>query len=501
MKRFVTLVLVIAMVFSLGSVAFADESKDTIKVAIPRDFTALDGFVGNATSYGIAWSIFDTLVDMDGELNVSPRLATAWEQIDDLTWRIMLREGVSFTNGAPFNAESAAYSVNYMASLDTGYTSWKQWGRAWPPVAEVESEYSILIKTAAPCAVMPQMLARGSMVPLNAYDDESFASNPVGTGPYMLKDWNVGVSVDLEVNPNYWGGASKIKNIHYDIMKSGDARAAALRTGEYDYIADVPFDTALEMMDNPIDGMDLVHINTISLNYLYFNGNSENRFIQDPNFRKALTYAIDTKGIVEYIFGGLLKEAKNITAMGVDGTYDAGGWPEIDSEKAMALAKECGYNGEEIKFVVSGSQFNYDGEVVELIVTELQEAGFNVTYEEVDSATWASQYKSTGAYDISTNNYGGSYTKDAEMYYTQGIKNNGWKFDAAEAALDVLYSGKQSTEERTATLKELVAACWNETPYLWCSEGCVLHAAKSNLHGYEVFTTNGQLNFIDAYVD
>lgn len=472
-------------------------AKDSIKIAISRNVTALDGFTGNNVSYGLAYEIFDTLTVLNPDSTLRPGIAESWEQVDDYTWRFNLRQGVKFTNGEELTAESAAYSVNYMAGLDVNYQNYKQWGQSWPPAAEVESDTAILIKTPKPNLAIPSLMTRCAMLPMEASQDEEFFKAPIGSGAYKLVSWEVGVQVVLEANEEYWGGAPAIKTLTYDIMSDGTARASAIKSGEYDFVENVPFDTAMDMLSNPADGIELVQTPLTGMWYVYYNGYSTNKFITNPEFRKALWYAIDSKGIVDALLGGLPGSPKGLAPMTLVGAYDGGGYPARDVEKAKQIAADLGYNGEEIRIAYSGTQFNNDVEILEFIMSQLLEAGFNVTYTEYDNATWSSQYKSTDAYDICTNGYGGTYTGDTEMYYTQGCRNLGWTYDAAETIMNDIYSEGITPEVRTQKLSELMQICWDEAPYLWGAEGVGLWGINPNLQGYEILP-HGQVNFISA---
>ncbi|MBQ7520341.1 MAG: hypothetical protein IJU12_08480 [Clostridia bacterium] len=169
-SRIVALLLALTMVLGLGSVATAAE-KDTLRIGLGRNVAALDGFTGNNTSFGIAFSILDTLVQLNPDFTLRPGIATSWEQVDDYTWRFNIRQGVKFTNGEDLTAESCAYSINYMAGLDTKYQMYKQWGEAWPPEATADGD-SILIKTPAPNLAIPALLTRCGMLPLEASQNE-----------------------------------------------------------------------------------------------------------------------------------------------------------------------------------------------------------------------------------------------------------------------------------------------------------------------------------------
>ena len=494
-SRIVALLLALTLVLGLGSVAIAE--KDSLRIGLARNVTALDGFTGNNTSYGIAYSILDTLVQLNPDSTLRPGIATSWEQVDDYTWRFNIRQGVKFTNGEDLTAESVAYSLNYMASLDTNYQNYKQWGESWPPEASVESETAVLVKTQAPNLAVPALLTRCAMLPLEASKEEGYFKAPIGTGAYKLVKWDVGVQLVLEANEDYWDGAPAIKTLTYDIMNDATARAAAIKSGEYDFIENVPFDTALELQDKPENNLSLVKTQSTGMWYVYFNGFSTNPAITNPAIRQALLYAVDHKGIVDAILGGMTVSPRNITPMYIAGTYDAGGYPDYDPDKAMELAKAAGYNGEEIRVALHSSQFSNDSEVVELILAELEMAGFNVSFTQFDGATWSSQYKKTDAYDISVNGYGGTYTGDSEQYYTQGVRNLGWTYDEAESLLKTIYGEGITPETRETALKDIIRVCWEETPYLWGAEAVGLCAVRDGLQGFEILP-HGQFNFIKA---
>ena len=501
MKKFLAILITLALCTSLFAVAaVADENDGIVKVALNRNFNALDGFTGNVVSMGVAYDLFDTLTIADGENNVQPRLATAWEQIDDYNWRITHREGVKFTNGEDFTPESAVHSIHHAVSLGTTYQNWKQWGEAWPPTAAVESENTIIITTPAPCMNLPVLLTRGAMIPLEASQEESFWSNPIGSGPFKLVSWNVGVQVVVEANEEYWGGAPAVKGVQYDIITDGDAREAIIRTGEYDYVVNVPMDFAVEMKNNNTTPMELVEHPTTSSWYFYFNGTSDNPLVHNPTFREALIYAIDHQPICDFLLAGVVDSGKSISPLYLRGAYDAGGYPERNVEKAQQLLKEAGYNGEPITFIYSGEQFNNDMEILELIMSELQEVGVNVEYMEVDSSTWKSQYKNSGVYDIACNSYGGTYTGDTEMYYTQGVRDIGWTIEAAEELLKKTYTPGITDEERIKCLEEIMKISWEHKPYLWGSESLGTFAKNPKLEGVFILPT-AQISFTNAYFE
>ena len=117
-----------------------------------------------------------------------PRLATEWKQLDDTTLQLKLRQGVKFTNGEPFDAEAAKFSIGVMinsASL-----------KAFTSVitgADVVDQHTINVKTANPTLLHIPALAMGSfMYPPKLFQEvgqDEFGKKPVGTGPFVFSNW------------------------------------------------------------------------------------------------------------------------------------------------------------------------------------------------------------------------------------------------------------------------------------------------------------------------
>lgn len=493
-----------ASVSSSGSAETKSEyvaDNSILRVALPKNVAVLDGMECVSMGFNLAFEIFDPLTKMNASMEAQPNLALSWEQIDELTWRFELREGVVFSNGEPFNAASAASTLNYMATKTPTFKYANTWGKAWPITAEAEGDTILYVKTSAPCVKVPEMISRVGMWPEGVGNDEEFQKNPIGTGPYMLESWTLGENITLVKNPKYWGEEPVIERLSYDIVTDEDARSIAMKAGEYDFVLGVTYDEAEELQQNPGD-MVLLDLESLGSQYIYFNGISENPFIQNLDFRKAMTYAIDNQGILDNILNGFVEPAVGICPEldSIAYTYAGGAYLDYDPEKAAQLAKECGYNGEEILFLYSSEQFTCDLEIAELIVSLLNEAGFNVKLEQVDSATWNANYKGSSSYDIALNSCGGTFIGDSEYYYTPVLNGVGWKWDEAEELLTKAYASGVTEELRGEYLTELMKFAWEQTPYLWASECKLLYAADSHLKNFDVLPTGGMI-FEKAYFE
>ncbi|HET8986791.1 MAG TPA: ABC transporter substrate-binding protein, partial [Trueperaceae bacterium] len=321
-----------------------------------------------------------------------PILAREWEMIAPDTLQLRLQEGVSFTNGEPFNAEAAAYSVNLMiqAPAYLGFTGMLN-------RAEVVDEYTINVITnqPAPERLVVTALALGSFVYPPVYTEEvgfleGFATAPVGTGPFMLRQWLKDEAVILDANPDYWGGQPRIGTLIFRPIPEGSARVAALEAGDIDFSIEIPLDAWQRVSNNP----DLVSINATGgrgfrLTFAtLWEGPLGNRTV-----REAISHAIDRESIVEFMFSGLgtLMDGQPITEA------TAGFNPELhnapyDPARARELLAEAGFpNGFEMTFKYSSGRYAQDRAVGELIAAQLQEIGITVNQVVLESGEFLNQ--------------------------------------------------------------------------------------------------------------
>ena len=264
----------------------------------------------NVAMYRVGYSIFDKLIEFDFKNNsgLIPKLAESWEQIDDKTLLVNLRKGVTFHNGETFTAADvvATFSEERLMGKKPAVGTTK--GRKnWPNFKEiiVIDDYTIKFTTSKSDPLMAQRLTLpgNSIINRKAYEEspdfETWSFNPVGTGPYKLKEYIPSEYLLLEANQDYWGGVPAVKTLMFKIVPETAARIAGLAAGDYHLITDVPPDlhktvenqTGLEIVGGPIANVRVVYFN---MHKPYF----------DVKLRKAMSYAIDRELIVETLWGG-----------------------------------------------------------------------------------------------------------------------------------------------------------------------------------------------------
>jgi peptide/nickel transport system substrate-binding protein len=316
-------------------------------------------------------SVYETLLWRDADMNIIPKLATEYTQVDDTTWQFKLRDGVKFHNGDPFNADAVVFSIQRIIDPETKSDQVSNVGTVTG--AEKVDDLTVNIITSGPDPIMP---ARMTMVKIvdPAYvqaDPAKFAEAPVGTGPYKFVKWDHGVEVVIEANADYWGDKPSIQTVHLRPIEEESTRLAALSAGEVDLV----FGLLPEQMDQAPVGLHTPGLEFPMI--LLYNG--EDSVIKDVRLRQAMNYAVDKEAIAEQIYGGFAVPADGqILTPGHFG-YN----PEVqaypyDPEKAKQLIQESGYKGEEILLQSEAGRWLKDKELVEVVAGQLTEVGLNV---------------------------------------------------------------------------------------------------------------------------
>jgi peptide/nickel transport system substrate-binding protein len=238
-----------------------------------------------------------TGIGYDGELE--PMLATEWNQVEPTTWEITLRDGVTFQDGTPMDAEAVATSLNHLLEVKTP-------ARSFNPdiISKVTAteESTVQISTPEPDALLPLRLASpntGILAP-KAFEGAQIDIQGTCTGPFTVTEEVPQQSLALKANENYWGGDVALDTAEVRFVVDGGTRATQLQAGEVQIAKSVPVanlsslegDTNLE-----IPQIGLPRTTVMLLN------NSRPPF-DDPLVRQAIQKAIDTQPIVDGVYEG-----------------------------------------------------------------------------------------------------------------------------------------------------------------------------------------------------
>jgi peptide/nickel transport system substrate-binding protein len=345
-------------------------------VVIGEEPPNLDPGEGTIIALNTYRNVYETLLSHDPSGALVPELATAWEQANDTTWRFHLREGVKFHDGEPFNAEAAAWMINYLFNPDNN----KHILGNLPAgtVATAVDEYTLDIATPDPFPALPAAMFFANMASPKAIqgDTEGAFRTMVGTGPYKFKEWVAGEKLILEKNPDYWGGdVSAIQEVEITWRAESAVRSAMAETGEaHISVALDPTDTAtgnvvaIPISETPFIRMDL-----------------PNPPLNDLRIRQAICLLIDRQNIADKLYGGFAIPATQLIGPNVVG-YN-GDIPLIpyDPAAAKALIEQARADGVAVDNKITVYlRSTSDGVTLQMMLAILaaaSEAGLNLNLE------------------------------------------------------------------------------------------------------------------------
>ncbi len=240
----------------------------------------------------------------------TPCLATAWEVSDDgMTWTFTLREGVTFHDGTPFNAEAVKYSIEATQEMDLGAAY------IWYPVEKITviDDYTVEMQCSYPAAldrVATSMYGAWIFSPSTAGKDADWwnAPNAVGTGPYKLVSYAPNEETVFERNPDYWGGWTE-GQAETVVMKYVDEPATQrqmLEAGEVDFVDGLSRDAIPTMQQN--ENVTILDIPSVQNMVVLFN--TQNEPLDDVRVRQALSYAVNYEDVIAVATNGFAKQAR-----------------------------------------------------------------------------------------------------------------------------------------------------------------------------------------------
>ena len=154
---------------------------------------------------------------------VGKDLATDYRVSEDgMTWTVTIREDVKFTDGEPLTAEDVAFTYNNCKEKSSvnDFTMLEK--------AVAVDDTTVEFKMTKPYSIWPYTMAVVGIVPEHAYD-ETYGEHPIGSGRYIMKQWDRGQQVIFEANPDYYGEAPNMKKITVLFMEEDAALAAAMQ--------------------------------------------------------------------------------------------------------------------------------------------------------------------------------------------------------------------------------------------------------------------------------
>ncbi len=462
----------------------------TVKIALSVEPGALDLHADTTTaSLDVAQAIYENLIRFDEDMNLVPWLAREWEQLDEVTYRFWLREGIQFHSGNPFNAEAVKMHIDRMIDPDNPGLAKAYMG--WMKEAVVLDEYTIDIIAESPYGPATAFLA----LPFNGIHDaklalemgDRYAIEPSGTGPFAFQNWSRGSHIDLVANQDYWGGVPAVDGIQFRIIPEAGTRTMSLQAGDVHITTQLPPEAIPTLDADPSVNL----IIEAEPRYIRWQVNVSHPFLSDLNVRRALTHAIDYVMIIDAI---LEEYGRPLHGYGVPGQI---GFLELpytyDPAEADRLLRESGWrknargiyekNGEELQLdIITGNKMARELELFEAMQSEFRAFGIDIGIDLIEGAQIYPEIvrymqmlytDDTPDFALLTMD-GGARTGEMNValenaFRSYGIRNcTTWKNEEFDRLMDIAISGAPEAE-RIAAYHESQIILHEELPaiHLW----------------------------------
>lgn len=251
--------------------------------------------------------IQSTLITTDSNMDFVNDLATSYESSEDgLTWTFTIRDDVKFSDGEALTASDVAFTINGIIDSEAS-----QADLSMVKEAVATDETTVVLTMTKPYNALLYTLAVVGIVPEHAYD-ERYGSKPIGSGRYLLEQWDQGQQVILVANPDYYGEKPLMERVVVVFMEE-DASLAAVQSGQ----VDIAF-TSSVFSDQAIEGYELLSCKTVdsrgislpiigagatksegSIDY-----DAGNDVTADLAFRQAINYALDRDAMIDNVLNG-----------------------------------------------------------------------------------------------------------------------------------------------------------------------------------------------------
>lgn len=433
--------------------------KNKLIYGVGVDATTMDPHFANSTSTGnVSLMVHENLTAFDDPEQMNPvgKLAKEWEVSDDgLTWTFYLREGVTFHDGALFNAEAVKKSFDRLLDPDLGAPRRSSFHMV--DKLEVVDEYTVNIITSVPYAALPQLLSsyNASILSPKAFEEhgDEYSLYAAGTGPYKLGEWIPSESMTLLRNDDYWGDKPNIEEVVFKIIPEDASRVLAIQTGEVDLITNVPpFE-----LDNLKSSGDVKVEMHEGFRTIYLGMVMNRPPFDDVRVRQALNYAVDRNAIINDFLEGSATYAYGPLATSLPGSTTDLYQYDYNPEKAKDLLAEAGYpDGLEIRFVSPHGRYIMDRQIAEAIQAQLSEVGIKADLQILDFSLLLDMLNSGEDAELMLMGKGSPSSDpdfDITNYFTTGGTNN-WSF-LSDPEIDELAAKQRETMDETERINIL----------------------------------------------
>lgn len=470
-----------------GTATQAGTAKDALIVATAYDAKSLDPHaVNDVASSNVMAQIYSTLVQLNDKGEVVPMLAESFEQVDDVTYKFVLKKGVKFHNGEELKAGDVKFTLTRAAESATVSHIF---GDIDTTKFEITDDYNLVVKLKNPVTGFLAGLVHtgGNILNEKAVKEagDGYAMKPVGTGPFKFVSWTKGDKVELERFADFYGTKPAFSKMTIRVIPEPTNRTIELESGGVDIAYEISANDLKRVQEN--DKLQILRVVDNSTQYLGFN-NQKEPFTNDK-VRQAISYALDTKSIVESVWKGIGRVAVGPIGPNVLYSDKALEVHEYNVEKAKALMKEAGFeNG--FKTTIWTNEKKERVDMATIMQSQLKEIGIDV---EIKVLEWGAYLDglSKGEQDMFMIGWT-CQTPDpdlavyAPLHSSKAGSGGNYSFFKNDAVDKLIMDGRvmKNSAEREAVYKEIQKVVKEQAPWVFLSNGEQVVGASKNVKGF-----------------
>ena len=350
--------------------------------------------ISEEASLRIINQLYETLVEMDADMNFYGQLAESWEIPDETTYIFHLRQGVKFHSGREMTADDVVYTFDRILGKtdagDIGALGSKSSYYGGVTSVEAVDTYTVKFTLDAPNAAFLSTLTAnyGAIV-----DKDVIAENgdlmraDGGTGPFTLGEWVPDSHVSLNKFADYWeADRVQLDGITYYLIGDEAARLAALRTGEIDAASLSATNVAAAEKES---SLKILSYETST--YVAMGCNLSTPALQDKNVRQAMSYAIDRQAIIDVVFAGQAVPCSMMPPAMGHWSLDVSDMDlyKTDVEKAKQLMEAAGYNeNNRLTLKVAAGLLDYIRQTAVVLQQQLSEIYIDLEITNLESGEY-----------------------------------------------------------------------------------------------------------------
>jgi peptide/nickel transport system substrate-binding protein len=414
MKKLCVILLALIMIFSIsgcgtgkGGGDVNDSARTDLRIAVSGEPDSLDPhYTMDSASFTIIKNVCDPLIEITTDGTEKNRLLDSYSISEDgLIYTFVIKEGVKFQNGSPFNAGALKKNLD-RAKASPYYETLLE------KISEtvVVDDKTVEVKLSD---VFPPVFRSIVTLPVIDTDeaekvgDDAFARNPVGTGAYKFESWSAGQSLTLIANPDYYEGEPPIKNLEFRIIPDSNAMLIALENGEVDTALEIASQDIETVKSNP--DLQFQKVPMIFIEFLY--ANCSTKQFKDAKVRKAVYMAVDKQAIIDVAFDGNAEISNQYVTPAYQHFDPNAPAMKRDVEGAKKLLAEAGYpDGFKTKITAMDG---FRAQAAEVIQANLAEIGIDAEIELLEYGTML-EVGAQGDFDLYIMELA---TLDFETYY------------------------------------------------------------------------------------